>query len=202
MVSLQSLLSRRGRDGDGEGRRALPVVWLAVAAAAAVSVAGLAGLGLAVVVVQTLDPGGGLPVAGSVGLAARLWLLAQGGELVLGSGPVVLAPLLLTLLIAWGLSRAARWVVHVRDPGSAGEAARIAGVLVGVHVLEQALLQGLGDGALPAIEAGVVQRERAATGHLDRGGDLHLGARRPRGRAEMQLCPPATPTSSVPAPAA
>ena len=34
---------------------------------------------------------------GSFALAGRLWLLAQGGELDVGSGPLVLAPLLLTL---------------------------------------------------------------------------------------------------------
>ncbi len=45
---------------------------------------------------------------------------------------------------------------------------------------EQAALQGLGDLKLPAVEAGVVQRQRAAAGRLDRGGDLHLGVRRPR----------------------
>jgi hypothetical protein len=111
-----------------------------VAAAAAVSVAGLAGLALAVVVVQTLDPDGGLAVAGSAALAGRLWLLAHGGELVLGSGPVVLAPLLLTALIAWGLSRAARGVVRWRNLTSAAEATRAGGVLVGVHVVLTVLL--------------------------------------------------------------
>jgi hypothetical protein len=82
--------------------------WLAPAAAAAVTVAGVAVLALAVVVVQTLDPTGGLPFSGSLALAARLWLLAQGGKLQLSSGPIVLAPLLLTAGIAWGLSRVGR----------------------------------------------------------------------------------------------
>ena len=63
------------------GHRSLPLLWLAVAAAAAVTVTGLVGLGLGVVVVQTLDPSGGLPVSGSIALAGRLWLLAQGGRL-------------------------------------------------------------------------------------------------------------------------
>jgi hypothetical protein len=82
--------------------------WLALAAAAAVTVAGVAVLSLAVVVVQTLDPSGGLPFGGSLALAARLWLLAQGARLQLSSGPIVLAPLLLTAAIAWGLSRVGR----------------------------------------------------------------------------------------------
>ena len=59
-------------------------------------------------------PAGGLPVGGSTALAGRLWLLAQGGELELRSGPLVLAPLLLTLAIAWGLSRAGRGVARAR----------------------------------------------------------------------------------------
>src|SRR3712207_6988235 len=51
---------------------------------------------LPIFVVQTLDPAGGLPVADSARLAGQLWLLAQGGGLILASGPLVLAPLLLT----------------------------------------------------------------------------------------------------------
>jgi hypothetical protein len=82
--------------------------WVAPAAAAGVTVAGVAVLTLAVVVVQTLDPTGGLPVSGSLGLSVRLWLLAQGGQLQLSTGPIVLAPLLLTAVIAWGLSRVGR----------------------------------------------------------------------------------------------
>ena len=104
MVSLLARLPRR----SGAGRRRCRSLWLAVAAAVAVTVAGLAGLGLALVVVQTLDPAGGLGTGSSIALAGRLWLLAQGGELDVGAGPIVLAPLLLTLGIAWGLSRAGR----------------------------------------------------------------------------------------------
>jgi hypothetical protein len=132
-----SLLARLpwSRPEDGERRRALPVMWLTVAAVAAVSVAGLAGLALAVVVVQTLDPTGGLPVGGSIALAARLWLLAQGGELDLPSGPLVLAPLLLTLGIAWGLSRAARGVARTHDLGTARDVVRVGGAGLAVHVV-------------------------------------------------------------------
>ena len=93
MVSLLARLPRRG----GAGHEPLALGWLAVAAALAVNVAGLAGLGLALVVVQTLDPAGGLGTGDSIAVAGRLWLLAQGGELDLGAGPLVLAPLLLTL---------------------------------------------------------------------------------------------------------
>ena len=42
---------------------------------------------------------------------------------------------------------------------------------------EQAALQRLGDRLLPAVEPGVVQRQGAAAGDLDGGGDLHLGVR-------------------------
>jgi hypothetical protein len=104
--------------------------WLAPAAATAVTVAGVAVLALAVVVVQTLDPSGGLPFSGSLALAARLWLLAQGGRLELSSGPIVLAPLLLTAGIAWGLSRVGRLL------GRADElrAGRVFSTVVAVHV--------------------------------------------------------------------
>jgi hypothetical protein len=106
----------------------------------AVSAAGLAGLGLALVVVQTLDPAGGQSVGDSVVLAGRLWLLAQGGELQIASGPVVLAPLLLTLGIAWGLSQAGRGIVRLRAPISRVDALRASGVVAGVHVLLTVLL--------------------------------------------------------------
>ncbi|HEV7687450.1 MAG TPA: hypothetical protein VGQ80_12815, partial [Acidimicrobiia bacterium] len=89
MVSLLARLPRR----SGAGQSPLSLVWLAVAGAVAVTVAGLAGLGLALVVVQTLDPTGGLGTGASLALAGRLWLLAQGGELDMGAGPLVLAPL-------------------------------------------------------------------------------------------------------------
>jgi hypothetical protein len=130
---LLARLPRPGRADGGSG--ALPLGWLALAAVMAVNVAGLAGLGLALVVVQTLDPAGGLPVGGSMALAVRLWLLAQGGELRLASGPLVLAPLLLTLGIAWGLSRAGRAVARLRDVTDAAAAVRATGAVVLIHVL-------------------------------------------------------------------
>ena len=131
MVSLLARLPRR----SGADHSPLPLLWLAVAAGVAVSVAGLAGLGLALVVVQTLDPSGGLGTGESLALAGRLWLLAQGGELDIGSGPLVLAPLLLTLGIAWGLSRAGRVLARLQGLDSGRDVARATGVLVVVHVL-------------------------------------------------------------------
>ena len=113
----------------------LPLLWLAMAAGVAVSVAGLAGLGLALVVVQTLDPAGGLGTGESLALAGRLWLLAQGGELEIGAGPLVLAPLLLTLGIAWGLSRAGRVLARLQDLDSARAAAGVTGLVVAVHAV-------------------------------------------------------------------
>jgi hypothetical protein len=131
VVFLRARLSRRGRDA---GAAPLPLLWLSAAASAAVTVAGVVGLALAVVVVQTLDPSGGLPVAGSAALAGRLWLLAQGGRLDLASGPLVLAPLLLTLGIAWGLARAGRWVVRASELTGARAAAGSIAVAVAVHL--------------------------------------------------------------------
>jgi hypothetical protein len=118
----------------------VPLPWVAAAASLAVSLVGLLGLALALVVVQTLDPDGGLAVGDSIALAGRLWLLAQGGELALASGPLVLAPLLLTLAIAWGLSQAGRGLVRLGDISSTREAARGTAVVVLVHVLISVLL--------------------------------------------------------------
>jgi len=129
-----SLLARLPRQ-SGNGSARLPVIWLAVAGAVAVTVAGLAGLGLALVVVQTQDPTGGLGTGESIAVGVRQWLLAQGGELDIGGGPMVLAPLLLTLGIAWGLSRAGRLVARLHELDATRDAARAAGLIVGVHVL-------------------------------------------------------------------
>jgi hypothetical protein len=131
VVSLLARLPRRG----GAGQPPLPLGWLAVAAAVAVDLAGVAGLALALVVVQTLDPAGGLGTGGSIAVAGRLWLVAQGGELDVGAGPLVLAPLLLTLAIAWGLSRAGRVLVRLHDVAVGRDAARATGLVVAVHVL-------------------------------------------------------------------
>ena len=141
MVSLLARLPRRGRD-DRPGS-SLPLSWLsaaAVAAAAAVSLAGLAGLTLALVVVQTLDPGGGLGVGSSITLAGRLWLLAQGAELGISSGPLILAPLLLTLGAAWGLAQAGRGIARLCDGNAPRDAVRAGAVVVLVHVLLTALI--------------------------------------------------------------
>ena len=124
---------------------------VAVAAAVAVTVVGLVGLGLAVAVVQTLDPAGGMSAGASALLAARLWLLAQGGELTLPSGPLVLAPLLLTLALACGLSWAGRVAVRALDDEAGGrDAVGAAGLVVGAHVL-LTLLVALAAGGGPDV---------------------------------------------------
>jgi hypothetical protein len=127
----------QGRPGD---RRGPPGGWLAAATTLAVTITGLLGLGLALVVVQTLDPDGGLPVGSSARLAGQLWLLAQGAELELPSGPLRLAPLLLTAGIAWGLSRAAGSVVALRELAGAAEVGRVLAVVVVVHAAVTAVL--------------------------------------------------------------
>ena len=138
VVSLLARLPLGGRGGTIP--RPGPVGWVAAALALAVTAAGLAGLGLALVVVQTLDPAGGLGAGESAALAGRLWLLAQGAELDLGSGPLILAPLLVTLGIGWGLSRAARGLVRLRDLGTPRAVGLGAAVMVAVHVLLTVLL--------------------------------------------------------------
>ena len=134
---MTSVLSRLPSLGSGRpGERRGPAAWLlASATTLAVSLLGLLGLWLALVVVQTLDPDGGLPVRSSARLAGQLWLLAQGAELQLPTGPLRVAPLVLTAGIAWGLSRAAGSVVAVRGPGSAAGAARVLAVVVALHAV-------------------------------------------------------------------
>jgi Family of unknown function (DUF6350) len=126
VVSLLARLPRPGRAAE-DRRRALPGPVLAALAAAAVPLVAVVGLGLALVVVQTLDPAGGLSVGGCAALAGRLVVLAAGGGLRTSGGPLVLAPLLLTLGLAWGLARGVRAVVHARELTAAGAVARVAG---------------------------------------------------------------------------
>ncbi|SEO68819.1 cell division protein PerM [Trujillonella endophytica] len=129
MVPLLSRLTSPGRRAPG------PPVWLAAAATALFTVLGLLGLALALVVVQTLDPTGGLPVGGSATLAGQMWLLAHGGRLQLESGPLAVAPLLLTAAIVWALGRIGRGVVAARDVTGARAGAEVLAVVVAVHAL-------------------------------------------------------------------
>jgi hypothetical protein len=151
VVSLLARLPRR----SAAGHSPLSLIWLALAGGLAVTLAGLTGLGLALVVVQTLDPTGGLGTAESLALAGRLWLLAQGGELDIGGAPLVLAPLLLTLGIAWGLSWAGRGLARLHDLDSAPDAARATGLLVAVHVVLTLVLALVVDS--PRADVGVLR---------------------------------------------
>jgi hypothetical protein len=182
VVSLLARLPFRGTD-DAGGNRSLPLIWLTVAAVAAVTVAGLAGLGLAVVVVQTLDPAGGLGAGASFALAGRLWLLAQGGELGLSSGPLVLAPLLLTLAAAWGLSQAGRGVARAHALTAARDAARVAGVGIGVHLLLTLLIAA----ALDSSEVAVGFLRTAAGALVLAAGALGWGLARESGLVDGAL---------------
>ena len=122
------------RRRDGASARSVPRAVLAAVATVAVTVAGLLGLWLALVVVQTLDPDGGMSVGASAVLAVRVWLLAQGAELRLASGPLALQPLLLSLLVARGLSWAGRVAVRAGQDGAAArEVARAAALVVALH---------------------------------------------------------------------
>jgi hypothetical protein len=131
------------RDPGARTPRHAPV--LAAVATGAVTVLGVLGVGLASVVVQTLDPAGGLPVVGSARAAGQLWLLAQGGGLTLASGPLVLAPLLLTLAVAWGLSSAGRGVVRACDLTGGRPFAAVLAAAVGTHTLLSVLVALLVD---------------------------------------------------------
>jgi hypothetical protein len=124
----------------------LPDPALAALAGAAVPVAAVVLLGLALLVVQSLDPSGGLPVGGCAALAARLLVLAAGGSLTTGAGPIVLAPLLLTLGLAWGLTRTVRAVVHARGTTSPAAAAAVAGAAAAAALAVLLALAGAADG--------------------------------------------------------
>ena len=172
---MTSLLSRLPGGGAGEpgARRASSLVWLAAAAALAVPLLGLAALWLALVVVQTLDPSGGLGAGGSLRVAGQLWLLAHGAQLQLAGGPLRIAPLLLTLLVGWGLSRAAGSVAGRLHLDGAGAVATVVGVQVVVHTAVTAGLATLVDteGARvglvrPAIGALVLALVATGTGAL------------------------------------
>ncbi|MGY2066826.1 cell division protein PerM [Blastococcus sp. SYSU DS0619] len=147
---LARLPSRRD---DGSAARSAPPAVLAAVAALAVTVTGLVGLGLALVVVQTLDPDGGMSAGASASLGARLWLLAHGAELRPSPGPLALAPLLLTGLVASGLSWAGRVAVRALDDVAPARAVvRAAALVVVLHV------------ALTWLLALVVDDEAAGTG--------------------------------------
>ena len=134
---MASLLARppRSRGHDAAARRSLSASALAALAAAAVLPLVLVALALALVVVQTLDPSGALSIGDCAALAGRLLLLGEGAQLRLVSGPVVLAPLLLTLALAWALSRAVRWVVRAREVAAGRDVAAVASAAAGAQVV-------------------------------------------------------------------
>ena len=133
---MTSLLPRLPRAAHQPGEPwGPPTGWLAAATGLAVTGAGLLALLLSLVVVQQLDPAGGLPLTSSGRVAGQLWLLAHGAELQLASGPLRIAPLLLTLGIAWGLGRAGRSVVALRELEEPRAVAGALAVLVAVHTL-------------------------------------------------------------------
>ncbi len=145
---MTSLLARLpGRGSAARAGRSVHPVGLAALATLAVSVVALLGLGLALVVIAALDPDGGLSLSQDARLAGQLWLLAHGARLDLASGPLALAPLLLTLGAAWGLSRAARWVVATADLRDARPVAEVLGVIVVVHLVVSTALAALVDTA-------------------------------------------------------
>ncbi|MGY1857063.1 cell division protein PerM [Modestobacter sp. SYSU DS0290] len=151
---MTSLLSRLplGSHGTG-GRRGPATGWLAVATALAVSVTGLLGLWLALLVVQALDPDGGLPAGSSARVAGQLWSLAHGAAVELPSGPLRIAPLLVTAGTAWGLARAAGSVVAVRELDSPRSVAGVLGAVVAAHAVTTALVAVLV--STPDAEVGV-----------------------------------------------
>lgn len=179
MTSLLSRLPRRVERRPGEPWGP-PTGWSAAGTATAVTLTGLLALLLALFVVQQLDPAGGLPLPSSARVAGALWLLAHGAEIGLASGPLRIAPLLLTRGIAWGLSRAGRSVVALRDLHEARAVGGALAVLVGVHTAATVGVAALVDGGpatvgllRPAVGAAVLALLAAGTGALRESG---LGA--------------------------
>ena len=158
MTSLLARLPVRGR-GDAESGRTLPL-WATAVLAAGVTVLGLLGLTAAVLVIETLDPGERLSLGGCLSVAGRLWLLAQGGELTLPSGPLVLAPLVLTAAVAWALSRVGRAGARLAAAGP-GRVVGQAAVAVGAHLGPTVLLAVLLDTGSAGV--GLVRTTWAAT---------------------------------------
>ncbi|HET9519246.1 MAG TPA: DUF6350 family protein, partial [Actinoplanes sp.] len=129
---------QRGRPG-GRTRRAPLIV---AAAFATCWAALLSWLPVAVVlgVTRFAEGAGGVLAAAQAGLAA--WLLGHGVPLGTSVGPVTLAPLLLTVLALWRLSRAG---LHVtRAMGARGTGSPRAALTAGIAV-------GIGYGALGAL---------------------------------------------------
>jgi hypothetical protein len=194
VVSLLARLPLRGR-AHPEGR-SLPPLGVAVVAAVGVTVLGLLGLGAAVFVIETLDPTGRLSFGDCLAVAGRLWLLANGGELRLWSGPLILAPLLVTAAIAWALSRTARASVHLDPEGRT--VPLVVPVVAGVHVALTLLLAllldtrsagvGLAHTALAVVALALVAAGWGAgreSGLLDAVLDRLPGATRPVLRAVL-----------------
>jgi hypothetical protein len=88
-------------------------------------------------------------------------LLAQGAELDIGSGPLLLAPLLLTLAAAWGLSQAGRGITRLCDLDAPRDAVRAGAVVALVHVLLTVLLALGVDG--PDARVGLARAVAGAT---------------------------------------
>jgi hypothetical protein len=182
VTSLLPRLPRAAQHRPGEPWGP-PTGWLAAATGLAVTGTGLLALLLALLVVQQLDPAGGLPLTSSARVAGQLWLLAHGAEVQLASGPLRLAPLLLTLGIAWGLGRAGRSVVALREVHDQPRAvAGALAVLVGVHttltvgVTAVVTTDGAAVGLLrPAVGAAVLALAAGGLGVL-RESDLGMAA--------------------------
>jgi hypothetical protein len=139
---------RQGHPGGPgrRGRRGRAPLVVAVAFAA-IWAALLSYLPVAVVMwlARSMEGTGGLLGAARVGLGA--WLLGHGVPLGTSVGPVALAPLLLTLLAAWRLSRAG---VHVtRAIGARGSGSPTAAVTVAAAI-------GIAYGVLGVLAAAAV----------------------------------------------
>lgn len=155
---------RRPGRGNRPSRPSRPPLAVAVAVATAWA-AFLSYLPVALAMILSQVPGG----TGSVGGAARTalagWLLAHGVPLDTSAGPFRLAPLALTLLAAWRVSRAGVHVtraIGARNSGSPGRALAVAGAV------------GIGYGGIGALAALAVTGDGIAVAPLRAGLTLAL----------------------------
>lgn len=167
---MASLLSPRRNRGDIDLSATEPTVALSVAensdlpTAAWIALAAGAGLlallsgwvlvtGLVVLGWLAAEPG---TLGQAVAVGTRLWLLANGGGVDLGSASVTLIPWGVTLLVAWLVSRAAGFAARHGEAGSATVIPMVCIVVTVSYLLPLLVIGLLVGGPMSALRSGMV----------------------------------------------
>jgi hypothetical protein len=137
---MTDMLSRPGsRDGgsppapEPAAAPTKPVLLAAVIGAGACLLTGLLACAAVAVVGWLAASFGG--ASGAVKAGAAVWLVAHKAGVTFGGGSVTIAPLGLTLFLAWCLYRAGRFTARVSAADKTGELALASGVLAGTYGL-------------------------------------------------------------------